>query len=68
MTCCGGDPTVSVTVRVTLWLNESFLGWFVRGPGVICWILRGKIVTFDESEELVCIYNEKMKNSTLGRT
>lgn len=59
MTGCGGDPTVSLTVRVTLWLNESFLG----GPGAICWILRGKIETLDESEEIDRIYNEKIKNS-----
>lgn len=32
MTGCGGEPTVSVMVKETLWLKDSFLEGFVRDP------------------------------------
>lgn len=42
VTCCGGDPTVSETVRETLWWKESLFGALGRDPDGINFVLRGK--------------------------
>lgn len=35
VTCCGGEPTLRVTVRETLWWKESLLGDLGRDPVAI---------------------------------
>lgn len=46
MTLCGGEPTVSVTVKVTLWWKEILLvGFSLFGtkPCGSVWVLRGNM-------------------------
>ena len=43
VTFCGGEPTVSETVRDTLWWNESLFGGFGIDPDDIAWALIGNI-------------------------
>ena len=53
MTGCGGDPTVSVTVKETLWWKESL----PEGLGRTC-VLRGNMTVCVEAKQ-----KEKKKKS-----
>ena len=49
VTLCGGEPTVSVTVKVTLWWKEILLVGFSRFGAKPCgsvWVLRGNMSVF----------------------
>jgi hypothetical protein len=51
VTLCGGEPTVSETVKVTLWRKESlFEGFGSDPPCGSVWVLRGNISAFCVAE------------------
>lgn len=55
VTLCGGVPTVSETVKVTLWRKESLFEGFGADPPIPCgivWVLRGNISVFCIAERV----------------
>ena len=46
VTLCGGEPTVSVTVKVTLWWKEILFEGFETNPCGGVWILSGNMSVF----------------------
>lgn len=50
-TSWGGVPTEREAVRETLWWKKSLLGGFGMDPDGIFWVLRGRIMGFEEEIE-----------------
>ncbi len=46
VTLCGGEPMVSVTVKVTLWWKEILFEGFETNPCGSVWILSGNMSVF----------------------